>query len=99
MAGGAAAGGPNMAAITSQMGFNTSGYGGLHEIIFGRLKSDGPIKLNQFHNWMMSLMPMKNSFFAKRLFSLNSRSKGMSIKDLAPDAKGNGLYSDKKGIG
>ena len=98
MAGGGGPAGPNMGAITSQMGFNSSGYGGIHEIVFGRLKPDFPIKLDMFHNWMMSLMPHKNSFFAKRLFSLNSRSKGMSVKDLSHDAKGSGLYSDKKGM-
>ncbi len=95
---GPGAGGVNMGAITSQMGFNSSGYAGIHEIAFGRLKVDFPIKLDQFHNWMMSLMPHKNSFFAKRLFSLNSRSKGISVKDLAYDAKGQGLFSDQKGI-
>lgn len=90
-------GGPNMGALTSQMGFQSSGYAGIHELVFGRLKSDIGLKLDTFHNWMSSMIPHKNSFFAKRLFSLNSRSKGMSVKDLAHDAKGTGLFSDKKG--
>jgi hypothetical protein len=96
--GGGGPAGPNMGAITSQMGFNASGYAGIHELVFGRLKLDFPIKLDTFYAWLSSLIPMKNSFFAKRLFSLNSKTKGVSCKDLAPDAKGTGLFSEQKGI-
>ena len=97
--GGAPAGGPNMGAISSQMGFNASGYGSIHELVFGRLKTDIGLKIENFYQWFSSLLPLKNSFFAKRLFSLNSKSKGVSCKDLAYDAKGSGLFSDQKGIG
>ena len=95
-AGGAAAGGPNMAAITSQMGFNASGYAGIHEIVFGRLKPDIGVKLNQFHNWVSGLIPHKNSFLNRKMFYLNSRAKGMSIKDLAPDAKMKDFFQQGK---
>lgn len=97
-AGAAAAGGPNMGALTSQMGFQSSGYAGIHELVFGRLKPDIGIKMDQFKQFLDGLLPHKNSFFAKRLFSLNSKSKGMSVKDLAYDAKGRGLFSDQKGL-
>lgn len=96
--GGAAAGGPNMGAITSQMGFQNAGFTGIHELVFGRLKPDIGWKLDTFNNWMMSMIPHKNSFFAKRLFSLNSKSKGMSVQQLAPDAKWKGFFSQGQGF-
>jgi hypothetical protein len=98
MAGGGGPVGPNMAALTSQMGFNASGYAGIHEIVFGRLKLDYPIKLDTFYAWLSSIIPHKNSIFARKIFSLNSRAKGMSVKDLAPDARTSALFSEQKGI-